>query len=81
MIETDGGNTVMLMTEEFIELAKNLTREDFQALMLDSMRKQCERVMTIETVCGGLIRDVKQLQKKVTRLEELLRQADPGGAN
>jgi predicted nucleic acid-binding protein len=81
VIETEGGDTVVLMTEEFIELAKNLTREDFQALMLDSMRKQCERVMTLELVKAGLIRelkelqkDVKDLEKKVARLEELLRQ-------
>jgi hypothetical protein len=81
MIETEGGDTVVLMTEEFFELARNLTPPDFQALMLDAMKKQCERVMTLELAKAGLIRelkelqkDVKDLEKKVARLEELLRQ-------
>jgi hypothetical protein len=36
--------------------------------VLDAMKKQCERVMTLETACGGLIRNVKELQKKVAAI-------------
>jgi hypothetical protein len=38
VIETEGGKTLLLMDEEFLELARNLTPQDFQALVLDSMK-------------------------------------------
>lgn len=65
MIETDGGNTVVLMAEEFIELAKNMTREDFQALVLDAMRKQSERLGVAELATSKAITELKRVDENL----------------
>jgi hypothetical protein len=88
VIETDGGNTLLLTEEEYFELARNMTPEDFQALLLSAVRKLDERLGLAEAATSKAItelkaarpemaeaiREVKELKKRVAVLEELLRQ-------
>jgi len=75
VIETEGGKTFLLQTEEFFELARQMTPADFQAVVADAMKAQAVRIMTLETVCGGLLADIRRL-KTWTGLPEL---NDPRG--
>ncbi len=77
MIEAEGGKTLLLQTEEFFELARQMAPADFQALVADTLKAQAARIMTTELVCGGLVADIKKLQKQVTRLEGLLGRPGP----
>ena len=61
MIETEGGKTLVLQTEEFFELARQMSAADFQAVVADAMKAQAARIMTLETVCGGLLQEIRRL--------------------
>ena len=62
MIEAEGGKTLLLQTQEFFELARQMAPADFQAVVADAMKAQAERIMTLETVCGGLLAEIRRLQ-------------------
>jgi hypothetical protein len=73
-------NTVYLMTEEWVELARNLTREDFQALVLDNMRRQSERLGIAELATSKAVTELKRIDgnlvaahRKMTEMAEEIR--------
>jgi hypothetical protein len=68
VIESEDGNTVFLMTEEWVELARNLTREDFQVLVLDNMRRLDERLRLVEEATSKAVTDLKQAITELKRL-------------
>jgi hypothetical protein len=72
VIETEGGKTLLLQTEEFFELARNMTREDFQALVLDAMRKQSARVILLEQVADKAVKELKRLDRELADHRELI---------
>jgi len=39
VIETDGGNTLMLTEEEFRDVAKKMPPEEFQLVLLDILKR------------------------------------------
>ena len=62
MIETEDKKTLLLQTEEFLELARQMAPADFQAVVVDAMKAQAVRIMTLETVCGGLLQEIRRLK-------------------
>jgi hypothetical protein len=66
MIETEGGESVLLTSEEFFELARKMTPEEFQGLVLDTLRKQSERIN--ETLVAAHAK-VSEMAEEICRLK------------
>lgn len=63
MIETEGGKSVLLTEEEFCELARKMTPEDFQTLVVDTMRKQSDRVIIAELAASKAVTELKRVDE------------------
>lgn len=72
MINLEDGATTMLTTQEFFDLARYMTREDFQALILDTLRKQSERVIVAELAADKLVKELKRLDRELADHRELI---------
>lgn len=72
MINLDDDATTILTTQEFFDLARYMTREDFQALVLDAMRKQSERVIIAELAADRAVKELKRLDRELADHRELI---------
>jgi hypothetical protein len=72
MLNLEDGETTMLTTEEFSELARYMTKEDFQALVLDAMRKQSARVIIAEQAADKAVKELKRLDRELADHRELI---------
>jgi TnpA family transposase len=72
MINLEDSTTTVLTDEEFHELARYMTREDFQALVLDAMRKQSARVVILEQAVDALVKASKRLDVELADHRELI---------
>jgi GH25 family lysozyme M1 (1,4-beta-N-acetylmuramidase) len=72
MINLEDGATTMLTTEEFSDLSRYMSKEDFQALVLDAMRKQSARIIILEQVADKAVKELKRLDRELADHRELI---------